>query len=377
MRRAVAPMWLLGNATPAEDAAEATPEARARVFASSRSRSAPKRSTATSPRRSRCATRSAPSCRSAPTPIAASRPPPRAAISTARATPDSLFLEQPLGPHDLKALAALARIVADPARRRRGHPFARRRRRACRCRRRRRLAQADQARRHERRHRGARAFASGSACRSTSRPRSPNPSIASAAAVHLACAAPAVDWGVSLTHFYLAADIVKEPLTIADGVVALPDGPGLGVEVDEAAVARFTVQGGLTNGGPGAALRRVRHAHRLSQPHRARGARRSSVRSATSADWLAFADAWRGEYQPAMEEMRSGKVPFRKLDVLHRQEPRAHPAALRHQADLPEETARISISPGIGSTPGPTSRPAWCASRRASVSRRARTATSR
>src|ERR1700742_461770 len=35
-------------------------------------------------------------------------------------------------------------------------------------------------------------------------------------------------------------------------------------------------------------------------------------------DWLAFADAWRGEYQPAMEEVRSGKIPFSKLDFLHR-----------------------------------------------------------
>jgi 2-haloacid dehalogenase len=35
-------------------------------------------------------------------------------------------------------------------------------------------------------------------------------------------------------------------------------------------------------------------------------------------DWLAFADAWRGEYQPAMEEVRSGKIPFCRLDVLHR-----------------------------------------------------------
>ena len=37
-----------------------------------------------------------------------------------------------------------------------------------------------------------------------------------------------------------------------------------------------------------------------------------------SFDWLAFADAWRGEYQPAMEEIRSGRLPFCKLDVLHR-----------------------------------------------------------
>ena len=35
-------------------------------------------------------------------------------------------------------------------------------------------------------------------------------------------------------------------------------------------------------------------------------------------DWLAFADAWRNEYQPAMEEVRSGKIPFSKLDVLDR-----------------------------------------------------------
>jgi 2-haloacid dehalogenase len=35
-------------------------------------------------------------------------------------------------------------------------------------------------------------------------------------------------------------------------------------------------------------------------------------------DWLAFADAWRDQYQPAMEEVRGGRVPFSKLDVLHR-----------------------------------------------------------
>jgi 2-haloacid dehalogenase len=35
-------------------------------------------------------------------------------------------------------------------------------------------------------------------------------------------------------------------------------------------------------------------------------------------DWIAFAHAWRGEYQPGMEEVRSGRIPFSKLDVLHR-----------------------------------------------------------
>ncbi len=35
-------------------------------------------------------------------------------------------------------------------------------------------------------------------------------------------------------------------------------------------------------------------------------------------DWIAFADAWRDQYQPAMEEVRSGRIPYTKLDVLHR-----------------------------------------------------------
>ena len=35
-------------------------------------------------------------------------------------------------------------------------------------------------------------------------------------------------------------------------------------------------------------------------------------------DWLAFADAWRAAYDPAMEDVRSGRMPFAKLDILHR-----------------------------------------------------------
>jgi 2-haloacid dehalogenase len=37
------------------------------------------------------------------------------------------------------------------------------------------------------------------------------------------------------------------------------------------------------------------------------------------ADWAAFADAWRALYQPAMEEVRSGRRPWTKLDELHRE----------------------------------------------------------
>jgi len=37
------------------------------------------------------------------------------------------------------------------------------------------------------------------------------------------------------------------------------------------------------------------------------------------ADWVAFTDDWRGLYQPAMEEVRSGRRAWTILDVLHRE----------------------------------------------------------
>lgn len=40
---------------------------------------------------------------------------------------------------------------------------------------------------------------------------------------------------------------------------------------------------------------------------------------ATSIDARDLADAWRRRYQPAMEECRSGRRPFTRLDVLHRE----------------------------------------------------------
>ena len=36
-------------------------------------------------------------------------------------------------------------------------------------------------------------------------------------------------------------------------------------------------------------------------------------------DWAAFADAWRGQYQPAMAEVRSGVRDYVVMDVLHRE----------------------------------------------------------
>ena len=40
---------------------------------------------------------------------------------------------------------------------------------------------------------------------------------------------------------------------------------------------------------------------------------------AATADPAAFADAWRRRYSPSMEEVRSGRRPFARLDVLHRE----------------------------------------------------------
>jgi 2-haloacid dehalogenase len=43
------------------------------------------------------------------------------------------------------------------------------------------------------------------------------------------------------------------------------------------------------------------------------------ARHAPGADPLAFADSWRQRYAPAMEEVRSGRRPFTRLDLLHRE----------------------------------------------------------
>ena len=47
--------------------------------------------------------------------------------------------------------------------------------------------------------------------------------------------------------------------------------------------------------------------------------RRFGAERNIDADWAAFADDWRGLYQPAMEDVRSGRRPWTILDVLHRE----------------------------------------------------------
>ena len=64
-------------------------------------------------------------------------------------------------------------------------------------------------------------------------------SIASAAVIHLAAVLPNVDWGVSPSLEYLVEDITDQPVKAEDGVYRVSNRPGLGVDVDEAAVRRF------------------------------------------------------------------------------------------------------------------------------------------
>jgi 2-haloacid dehalogenase len=43
-----------------------------------------------------------------------------------------------------------------------------------------------------------------------------------------------------------------------------------------------------------------------------------SRRKGLKVDWPAFADEWRGAYGPSMNRVRTGELPWTKLDVLHR-----------------------------------------------------------
>ena len=64
------------------------------------------------------------------------------------------------------------------------------------------------------------------------------------------------------------------------------------------------------------------------------------ARHGMAADPQAFADAWRGRYQPAMEEVRSGRRPFAVLDVLHRE---SLEATLREAGADPAELPRAEL----------------------------------
>lgn len=65
--------------------------------------------------------------------------------------------------------------------------------------------------------------------------------IGTLATLHLACALPGVTYGSELFGpLLMREELLTEPLRYADGSLHLPVGPGLGAELDPAAVARFT-----------------------------------------------------------------------------------------------------------------------------------------
>ncbi len=70
-------------------------------------------------------------------------------------------------------------------------------------------------------------------------------SVGLAAALHVAAAAPRLAGACGLaTGDLLAQDVVREPLRIEGGEMILPEAPGLGVDLDADAVARFLVGDG-------------------------------------------------------------------------------------------------------------------------------------
>ena len=69
----------------------------------------------------------------------------------------------------------------------------------------------------------------------------------------------------------------------------------------------------------------------------AREVEAAAGRAGVALDSLAFADAWRGRYQPSMEEVRSGRRPFAPLDALHRESLDALLPRFGLSGRLPEE----------------------------------------
>jgi muconate cycloisomerase len=240
VRRAVAPMWLLGNATPDEDIAEARTKCTEGFgFFKLKIGTKPVATEIASTLAVRAALGPAmPLCADANCGLTFAD-----ACRYAEGVRDAslMFIEQPLAHDDLAALAELTRVSPIPIAADEG------------------IHSRADIEAHA--HCGAggvslkliklggmsAASAAAQLCRRLGlavnvAAKIAESSVASAAAIHLACAAPAVDWGVSLTHFYLANDVAQAAPAIDAGAVALPSGPGLGITVDEAAVERYRMR---------------------------------------------------------------------------------------------------------------------------------------
>jgi L-alanine-DL-glutamate epimerase-like enolase superfamily enzyme len=65
-----------------------------------------------------------------------------------------------------------------------------------------------------------------------------------AAMVHVAAACESYRLGNDTTYYGLEDDIIAEPILISAGYIAVPDAPGLGIEVDQEKMARYTISPG-------------------------------------------------------------------------------------------------------------------------------------
>ena len=65
-----------------------------------------------------------------------------------------------------------------------------------------------------------------------------------AAGAQLIAATPNISLGCEFyqARYYLSEDLLAQPFPIADGKVRVPAGPGLGVEIDEERLARYTIE---------------------------------------------------------------------------------------------------------------------------------------
>ena len=66
-------------------------------------------------------------------------------------------------------------------------------------------------------------------------------SLGTAAYLHVALAAAPVTWGCELFGpLLLKADVTRDPVQYSDGAILALDGPGLGVEIDEARLKEWS-----------------------------------------------------------------------------------------------------------------------------------------
>ena len=63
-----------------------------------------------------------------------------------------------------------------------------------------------------------------------------------AGALHLAATAPGPQAHGLATAGLLRSDLLREPLAVVDGRMAAPEGPGLGIELDEVAIERYRIR---------------------------------------------------------------------------------------------------------------------------------------